>query len=144
MSHFDIKKWVTGGTKIWPNFLGPNDSIFLSVHREKKLSHFDLTSWVTGGTIIIRPTFITGRLNPWIIVSAHGIYQATRPEFYKYTRLPVTRWVKLSLNFELLVNRVMKFLLGQCLISNNIVCTIWIIFVQSKKQPCYRINKINK
>ena len=22
---------------------------------------------------------------------------------YKYTRLPVTRWVKLSLNFELLV-----------------------------------------
>ena len=27
----------------------------------------------------------------------------TRPEFYKYTRLPVTRWVKVSLNFEFLV-----------------------------------------
>ena len=33
--------------------------------------------------------------------------------FYKGTRLPVTRWVKLSLNFESLVKRVMKFLLGQ-------------------------------
>ena len=39
------------------------------------------------------------------------------------TRLPVTRWVKLSLNFELLVNRVMKFLLGQRLFNNNIFCT---------------------
>ena len=51
-------------------------------------------------------TFITGRLNPWIIESTHGLKQAIkqvkRPEFYKYTRLPVTRWVKLSLNFELL------------------------------------------
>ena len=41
-----------------------------------------------------------------IIESTHGlnqsIKQARRPEFYKYTRLPVTRWVKLSLNFELL------------------------------------------
>ena len=26
--------------------------------------------------------------------------QSRRPEFYKYTRLPMTRWVKLSLNFE--------------------------------------------
>ena len=32
--------------------------------------------------------------------------------FFKYTRLPVTSRVKLSLNFELLVNRVMKFLLA--------------------------------
>ena len=49
-------------------------------------------------------TFITGRLNPGIIESTHGlnqsIKQARRPDFYKYTRLPVTRWVKLSLNFE--------------------------------------------
>ena len=29
--------------------------------------------------------------------------QGDQSEFYKYTRLPVTRWVKLSLNFELLV-----------------------------------------
>ena len=36
------------------------------------------------------------------------------------TRLPVTRWVKLSLNFELLVKKVMKFLLGQRLFNNNI------------------------
>ena len=34
-------------------------------------------------------------------------------EIYKYTRLPVTRWIKLRLNFELLVKRVMKFLLSQ-------------------------------
>ena len=32
-----------------------------------------------------------------------AINQSRRSEFYKYTRLPVTRWVKLSLNFELLV-----------------------------------------
>ena len=29
--------------------------------------------------------------------------QSRWSEFYKYTRLPVTRWVKLSLNFEFLV-----------------------------------------
>ena len=45
-------------------------------------------------------TFITGPLNPGIIESTHGLNQARRPEFYKYTRLPVTRWVKLSLNFD--------------------------------------------
>ena len=87
MSHFDPKNLITGGTKIWPKknlitgrtkiwpkklskwpkkiwpkFLGQNDSIFLSVHWEKRLSHFDLKSWNTGGTII-RLTFITGRLS---------------------------------------------------------------------------------
>ena len=44
-------------------------------------------------------------------------------EFYIFTRLPVTRWVKLSINFELLVKRVMQFLLGQRLFNNNIFCT---------------------
>ena len=38
----------------WLNILGQNDSIFLLVHREKKLSNFDLKSWVAGG-IKIRP-----------------------------------------------------------------------------------------
>ena len=58
LSHFDLKSWVTGGTKIRPNFLCQNDSIFfLSVHREKKLSHFDLKSRVTGG-IKIWPNFL--------------------------------------------------------------------------------------
>ena len=42
MSHLDFKSWVTGGIKIRPNFLGQNDSIFLSVHREKKFSHLTL------------------------------------------------------------------------------------------------------
>ena len=43
---------------------------------------------------------------PWnyrIYARPQSIKQARRPEFYKYTRLPVsamTRWVKLSLNFE--------------------------------------------
>ena len=36
-------------------------------------------------------TFITGRLNPWIIEFTHGlkqlIKQARRPEFYKYIDL---------------------------------------------------------
>ena len=40
--------------------------------------------------------------------------------FYFKTRLPVTRWVKLSPNFELLVKKVMKFLLSQRLFNNNI------------------------
>ena len=36
LSHFDLKSWVTGGTKIRPNYLGQNDSIFsLSAPREK-------------------------------------------------------------------------------------------------------------
>ena len=50
-----------------------------------------------------------------------------RKGFYKNTRLTVTRYVKLSLNFELLVNRVMKLLLGQRLFNNNIFCTTLII-----------------
>ena len=29
-------------------------------------------------------TFITGRLNPGIIESAHGLKKARRPDFYKY------------------------------------------------------------
>ena len=45
-------------------------------------------------------TFITGRLSPRIIESTHCLKQARRPDFYKYTRLLVTRWFKLSLNFE--------------------------------------------
>ena len=81
----------------------------------------------------------TERLNYRIYARPQSIKQARRPDFYKYTRLPVTHWVKLSRNFELLVNRVMKFLLGQRLFNNNIFCTTCII----KKQPCYRINKIN-
>ena len=45
-------------------------------------------------------TFTTGLLNPWIIESTHGINQARWPEFYKYTRLPVTRWVTNTINDE--------------------------------------------
>ena len=36
---FVLKSWVTGGNKMRPNFLGQNYSIFLSVHREKKLQY---------------------------------------------------------------------------------------------------------
>ena len=37
MSHFDLKIWNTGGTKIWPKFLGQNDSFFSVIAlREKK------------------------------------------------------------------------------------------------------------
>ena len=74
MSHFDLKSWATGGTKIWPNFLCQNDYFYLSAPREK-IESFDLKSWVTGG-IIIRPTFITGWLNSWIIESKHGLNQS--------------------------------------------------------------------
>ena len=41
-------------------------------------------------------------LNYRIYARPQSIKQARRQEFYKYTRLPVTRWVKLSLNFEFL------------------------------------------
>ena len=66
-------------------------------------------------------------LNYQIYARPQSSKKGRRSEFYKYTKLPVTRWVKLSLNFELLVNRVMKFLLGQRLFNNNIFCTTWII-----------------
>ena len=57
-------------------------------------------------------TFITGPLNPRIIESTNGLNQSIKQDdqsFKSILRLPVTRWVKLRLNFELLVNRVMKF-----------------------------------
>ena len=56
---FGLNVFVSTQLK-WLNFLGQNDSIFLSVRREKKLSHFeifDLKSRVTGGTKI-RPNFL--------------------------------------------------------------------------------------
>ena len=41
MSHFDIKKIETlVELKIWPKFLGQNDSIFFA--SREKMSHFDL------------------------------------------------------------------------------------------------------
>ena len=43
----------------------------------------------------------TEPLNYRIYAQPQSIKQARPPEFYKYTRLPVTRWVKLSLNFDL-------------------------------------------
>ena len=55
------------------------------------------------------------------------------------TRLPVTRWVKLSLYFELLVKRVMEILLGQRLFNNNIFLYN-LNYSVSKKQP----RKLNK
>ena len=66
--------------------------------------------------------------------SIQAIKQARRPEFYKYTRLPVTRWVKLSLNFELLRNRVMKFLFGQSLFNNNIFVQLDLFRIQETTQ----------
>ena len=43
-SYLDLKSWVTGGTKIQPNFLGQNNSIFTLSAPIEKLSHFDLKS----------------------------------------------------------------------------------------------------
>ena len=75
--------------------------------------------------------FYNRSTEPWnyrIYERPQSIKQARWPEFYKYTRLPLTRWVKLSLNFELLVKRVMKFLLGQnAFLITIFFCTSWII-----------------
>ena len=50
-------------------------------------------------------TFITGRLNHGIInLRTASSNQTRRPAFYKYTRLPVTRWVKLTLNLTKIWN----------------------------------------
>ena len=71
-------------------------------------------------------TFITGRPKSGIIEYTHGLKQSSKQNdqtFISILDIPVTRWVKLSLNFELLVKRVMKFLLGQRLFNNNIFCT---------------------
>ena len=40
MNHFDLKNWITGGTKIWPKFLGQNDSIFSLSFTERKNESF--------------------------------------------------------------------------------------------------------
>ena len=69
----------------------------------------------------------TEPLNYLIYARPQASKQARRPKFYEYTSLPVTRWVKLSLNFELLLNREMKFLLGQRLFNKNIFYTTCII-----------------
>ena len=50
MSHFDLKNRDTDGTKMWPKFLGQNDSFFFALSPREKMSHFDLKNWNTGGT----------------------------------------------------------------------------------------------
>ena len=40
MNHFDLKNWMNGGTKIWPKFLGQNDSIFPLSFTERKNEPF--------------------------------------------------------------------------------------------------------
>ena len=64
---FNLNVFVSTQLK-WLNFLGQNDSIFFSVHQEKKLSHIDPKSWVTGGTKI-RPNFL-GQNNSIFSLSA--------------------------------------------------------------------------
>ena len=44
LSHFDLKSCVEFWFRQWLDYLGQNDSFFLSVHWEK--SRFDLKSWV--------------------------------------------------------------------------------------------------
>ena len=67
-------------------------------------------------------------MNTRIIEYTHGLNQAIKQDDQSFISiLNLTRWVKLSLNFELLVNRIMKFLLGQRLFNNNIFCTTLII-----------------
>ena len=86
-------------------FLGQNDSIFLSVHREKKWVILNLKVESLEDTII-QPTFITGRLNPWIILLSNIRTASMKQDDQRFIsilyKLRVTRWVKLSLNFELL------------------------------------------
>ena len=41
---------------------------------------------------------LTEHLNYRIYALPQSIKQARRPEFYKYTRLPVTRWVTNTIN----------------------------------------------
>ena len=47
-----------GGTKLWPKFLGQDDSIFLLRAPREKMSHLDLKNWITGGTKI-GPNFLS-------------------------------------------------------------------------------------
>ena len=72
----------------------------------------------------------TEPLNCRIYVRPQSIKQARRPEIYNYTILPVARWVKLSLNFQLLVNRVMKYFLGHRLFNNNIFVQLELLDIQ--------------
>ena len=55
----------------------------------------------------------TEPLNYRIYARPQSIRQARRPEFYKYTRLSVTRCVKLSLNFELLEEDLLFYIYCQ-------------------------------
>ena len=52
MSHFDLKKSIIGRTKIWPKFLGQNDSVFSISAPREKMGHFDPKNLITGGTKI--------------------------------------------------------------------------------------------
>ena len=70
-----------GCIKIQPSFLAKTKN---NSQKSQKL-------WIRAA--IPYPGFVRTALNK----------QTRWSEFYKYTRLPKTRWVKLSLNFELLV-----------------------------------------
>ena len=72
---------------------GQNDTIFLSVHWEKKLSHFDLKSWVTG-RIIIRP----GKVSNWKIFESIWLSMLSQfdSQCWVLTLIAETIWLMLK------------------------------------------------
>ena len=117
-SHFDIKNWVTGGSKnstrdsgsIWlkystitqnpgSNFSSASDSTFKSIMTPFSFSVN--TFWVQNWTEILSwwpHTTSTATM----IKETSPANLSWRYFYYIATRLLVTHWVKLSLNFELL------------------------------------------
>ena len=108
LSHFNPESWVAGGTKIWLNFLGQNDSIFC------ELSHYDIKSWVTGRIIIL-----PGKVSNWRIFESI--------ELSKLSQFDSQCWFNLTLNVEPIWLSMLSQLDSQCWVNLNLnVESIWL------------------
>ena len=97
LSHFELKCWVTGGTKIW--------QIVESLAELK----FDLKSWITG-VIIIRP----GEVNNWTIFESIGLSVLSKFDLSKFDS---QCWANLTLNVESIRLSMFSQLDSQCWVN---------------------------
>ena len=114
--------------------------LFLSMHREKKLSHFDLKGWVSGG-IIIRP----GKVSNWRIfesiawtLNLESIWLSMLSQFDSQC------WVNLTLNVESIWLSVLSQFDSQCWVNLTLnVEPIWLSMLSQLDSQCWVNSTLN-
>ena len=106
--------------------------LFLSVHREEKMSHFDLKSWVTGG-IIIR----AGKVSNWRIFESIGLSMLSQFDSQCWVNLDSQCWINLTLNVESIGLSMLSQFDSQCWVNLTLnIESIWLSMLSQLDSHC--------